>query len=132
MNPRACVVPALLALTLVAPVSPAAATESHPARADRSTVLAAVRAGSPTSASLRSMTKLARARVLGRCIPIAELHYCLGFGWGARPDYAAVANEPAPVRPTGDLTMSDWVRKRAAMTDAARKAAEVEEVETAL
>ena len=88
--------------------------------------------GFRSNAALRRMNPSARAKALGRCVPIAELTYCIGSGWGARPDYNAIARRTAGTQPTGDLSGAAWVSRRLSMTDAQRRAAELAEIREAL
>ena len=115
-----------------APDGPTTSDDARTGRMDRAEMLARVRAGSPSKASLRSMTPLARARSLARCVPIAELTYCMGLGWDARPDYAAISKAEDVSLPTGDTSMTSWLEQRATMSDAARTAAETREIEAAV
>lgn len=92
-----------------------------------------VRRTSPTNAELRRMTPEEQLQALARCVPARETRYCIFFGVGAHPDYAALTREyltgPEPsIESTGDLSLRDWVKQRLAMSNQERLAAELEAV----
>src|SRR5689334_7960440 len=123
---------ALLITTVLAATPSHAASTDDGARAQRHQVLTKVRTGFRSKHQLRAMSKRARAASLGRCVPIAEMTYCIGFGWNGHPDYALIAADRSGAGSTGDMSGAQWVQSRMAMTDAQRKAADVREIAEAM
>lgn len=117
--------------------SPSPTSEEAPSgepEIDREQVLAQVRATSPTTAQLRDMEPADQARALARCFRMETVRYCFGqgFGRGEEPDYQELARPERVESPTGDLTFTDWMKNRVALSDAQRLKVELEEAAAAL
>jgi hypothetical protein len=100
-------------------------------------VVRQVSATSPHSATLR-VSAAKESTSVTRCFKLEDENYCLGLGFvDSAPTAATIsAAAIAPAKksadsPTGDLSPSDFVAARAAMSDHARLAAELDEMWTA-
>lgn len=102
---------------------------------DRAQVMRRVQATSPSNSALRKMSRLQKARALGRCFALSTETYCLGIGFvSAMPTYRRLAR-PEVVGSggrTGDMPFGRWMARRAKLSNRARIAVEQREVREAI
>jgi hypothetical protein len=124
------------ASTIAAPTI--AAPTTLPAARSWNDVVRQVSATAPQGASLRAASAVKQPAPVMRCFKLEDENYCLGLGFvdtiPTAATISAAATAPAiksADSSAGDLSPSDFVAQRAAMSDQARLNAELSEMWTA-